>query len=137
MSPLITLDFIQTVAFAGVILFFGYGIRSGWCRRWRASTFPRRCAAVFPSPAIFAVLHAFGRQPLAFDTALQVPLQNAFFASIGFAASLSLLRRGGPLVIGFFAIAAWSRCCRTLLAEPLPGRSGNTRSWASLPAPSP
>jgi ESS family glutamate:Na+ symporter len=35
-----------------------------------------------------------------------VPLQNAFFASIGFAASIALLRRGGPLVIAFFVIAA-------------------------------
>ena len=44
-------------------------------------------------------------QPLKFDTALQVPLQNTFFASIGFAASLTLLRRGGPLVFLFFIIA--------------------------------
>ena len=43
---------------------------------------------------------------LAFDTTLQVPLQNAFFASIGFAASLALLRQGGPTVMVFFLLAA-------------------------------
>ena len=34
-----------------------------------------------------------------------MPLQNTFFASIGFAASLALLKRGGPLVFLFFIIA--------------------------------
>jgi glutamate:Na+ symporter, ESS family len=54
---------------------------------------------------VFAVLYSFGIQPIKFETTLQVPLQNAFFASIGFAASLALLKRGGPLVIAFFVIA--------------------------------
>jgi ESS family glutamate:Na+ symporter len=105
MSPLVTLDFIQTVAFAGVILFFGYGIRRLVPPLARVNI-PAPVCGGLPVAAIFAVLHAFGRQPIAFDTALQVPLQNTFFASIGFAASLALLRRGGPLVIGFFVIAA-------------------------------
>ena len=33
-----------------------------------------------------------------FDTTLQTPLQNTFFASIGFGASVLVLKRGGPLV---------------------------------------
>ena len=46
-----------------------------------------------PVAGILAVLYLLdGIQPLKFDTALQVPLQNTFFASIGFAASLALLR---------------------------------------------
>jgi len=101
----IALDFIQTVAFAGIILFLGYGVRRlvPWLAR---VNIPAPVCGGLPVAAIFSVLHAVGVQPIAFDTALQVPLQNTFFTSIGFAASLALLRRGGPLVIGFFVIAA-------------------------------
>ena len=105
MSLPIALDFIQTVAFSGVILFLGYGVRKAVPPLARVNI-PAPVCGGLPVAAIFAVLYASGIQPLKFDTALQVPLQNAFFASIGFAASLALLRRGGPLVIGFFVIAA-------------------------------
>ena len=104
MSWPIKLDFIQTVAFAGIILFFGYGLRRLVPPLARVNI-PAPVCGGLPLAALFAVLYAAGQQPLAFDTALQVPLQNTFFASIGFAASLALLRRGGPLVIAFFVIA--------------------------------
>ena len=100
----ITLDFVQTVAFAGVILLLGYGIRRVVPPLARVNI-PAPVCGGLPVAAVFSILHAFGTDPLVFDTALQVPLQNAFFASIGFAASLGLLRRGGPLVMGFFVIA--------------------------------
>jgi ESS family glutamate:Na+ symporter len=105
MSLPIALDFIQTVAFAGVVLFLGYGIRRVVPPLARVNI-PAPVCGGLPLAAFFAVAHAYGYQPIKFDTAMQVPLQNAFFASIGFAASLALLRRGGPLVIGFFALAA-------------------------------
>jgi glutamate:Na+ symporter, ESS family len=98
------LDFVQTVAFAGVMLFLGYGVRRLMPPLARVNI-PAPVCGGLPIAAVFAVLHAFGIQVLAFETTLQVPLQNAFFASIGFAASVALLRRGGPLVIAFFLIA--------------------------------
>lgn len=102
----VKLDFIQTVAFAGIILFFGYGLRRAVPPLARVNI-PAPVCGGLPVAALFAVLYSAGQPlPLAFDTALQVPLQNAFFASIGFAASVALLRRGGPLVIAFFVIAA-------------------------------
>jgi ESS family glutamate:Na+ symporter len=104
MNPLITLDFVQTVAFAGLLLFLGYGIRRLVPPLGRVNI-PAPVCGGLPVAGAFAILHAYGFQPLAFDTLLQVPLQNAFFASIGFAASLALLRRGGPLVILFFVLA--------------------------------
>jgi glutamate:Na+ symporter, ESS family len=88
-----------------------------------------------PAAAIFAVLYAFGRQPLAFDTALQVPLQNAFFASIGFAASLALLRRGGLLVIGFFAVAAVVAVLQNVVGGAVAWALGQHPLMGSLPAP--
>jgi ESS family glutamate:Na+ symporter len=43
--------------------------------------------------------------PVKFDTTLQSPLMIAFFTTIGFGASVSMLRSGGPQVLVFFAIA--------------------------------
>ena len=40
-----------------------------------------------------------------FDTTLQSPLMIAFFTTIGFGASLSLLKIGGPQVLRFFLLA--------------------------------
>ena len=100
----LTLDLIQTVAFAGIILFVGYGVRRLVPVLARINI-PAPVCGGLPVAGVLAVLYFSGIQPLKFDTTLQVPLQNAFFASIGFAASLALLKRGGPLVFLFFVIA--------------------------------
>lgn len=102
-APL-TLDLVQTVAFAGMILFLGYGLRKLIPPLARVNI-PAPVCGGLPLAGLLAVLYSYGYQPLAFTTTLQVPLQNTFFASIGFAASLALMRRGGPLVLGFFLIA--------------------------------
>src|SRR4030095_8867214 len=44
-----------------------------------------------------------------FDTTLQPPLMIAFFTSIGFGASVPLLRAGGPAVAGFLGLATGVR----------------------------
>ena len=100
----IALDFVQTVAFAGVILFLGYGIRR-LIPPLAKVNIPAPVCGGLPVAAILAILYFQGIQPIKFDTVLQTPLQNTFFASIGFAASLTLLKRGGPLVFLFFIIA--------------------------------
>lgn len=100
----ITLDLVQTVAFAGVILFAGYGLRRLIPILGKVNI-PAPVCGGLPVAGLLAVLYFSGITPLKFDTALQVPFQNTFFASIGFAASLALLRRGGPLVFTFFLLA--------------------------------
>jgi glutamate:Na+ symporter, ESS family len=50
-------------------------------------------------------LRAAGRGEPRFDTLLQAPLMVAFFTSIGFGASASLLRRGGPALLVLLALA--------------------------------
>jgi len=105
MSPLLTLDQVQTVALAGLVLFLGYGIRRA---------VPPLARNNVPAPVIGGLLAAVaillarraGVELVKFDTALQAPLMIAFFTTIGFGASLSLLRRGGPQVIFFLAIAS-------------------------------
>ena len=100
----IALDFVQTVAFAGVILFLGYGIRR-LIPPLAKVNIPAPVCGGLPVAGILAILYFQGIQPIKFDAALQTPLQNTFFASIGFAASLSLMRKGGPLVFAFFVLA--------------------------------
>ena len=101
---MLQLDLIQTLAFGGVALFLGYGIR-------RAVPILGRYN--IPAPVIGGLLVAltllvmrnFGELPVKFDTTLQSPLMIAFFTTIGFGASVSLLRSGGPQVALFLALA--------------------------------
>ena len=99
------LDFIQTVAVAGVILFGGYGLKRLVPALARYNI-PAPVAGGIPVAALLAFLYFRDWQPVAFDTTLQVPLQNTFFASIGFGASVLLLKRGGPLVLVMMVVAS-------------------------------
>jgi ESS family glutamate:Na+ symporter len=101
---LLTLDLVQTVAFAGIVLFLGYAIRRA---------IPVLGRYNIPAPVVGGLLvagfitaaRAANWTPLKFDTTLQTPLMIAFFTSIGFGASISLLRVGGPAVLLFFALS--------------------------------
>jgi ESS family glutamate:Na+ symporter len=101
---LLTLDQIQTVALAGLFLFVGYGIRR---------LLPILSRYNIPAPVVGGLLlaafvticRAYGWTPLAFTATLQAPLMIAFFTTIGFGASLSLLRVGGPAVLLFFVLS--------------------------------
>ncbi len=101
---MIALDFIQTLAFAGVVLFLGYGLKRA---------IPPLARYNIPAPVAGGLLVSFAitlarRADLTlftFDTALQAPLMIAFFTTVGFGASLSLLRIGGPQVLIFFAFS--------------------------------
>jgi ESS family glutamate:Na+ symporter len=98
------LDLVQTVAFAGVILFLGYGIRRA---------IPLLGRYNIPAPVVGGLLVAsfitaarvMNWTPIKFDTTLQSPLMIAFFTSVGFGASISLLRVGGPAVLLFFVLS--------------------------------
>ena len=57
------------------------------------------------SSAVFLLFRQRGLALFTFDTTLQTPLMIAFFTTIGFGASLSLLRVGGPQVVMFSIIA--------------------------------
>jgi len=101
---LIQLDFVNTLAVAGLVLFAGYAIQ-------RRS--PRLSRYNIPAPVIggllvavaVSVLRATGHDLVRFDTTLQPPLMIAFFTTIGFGASLSLLRSGGPAVALFLGLS--------------------------------
>src|SRR5690606_30429651 len=101
---MLKLNLINTLAFAGVVLMLGYLLRR---------VFPVLTRLNLPAPVLggllvaVAVLVARGQDVtlFEFDTALQTPLMIAFFTTIGFGASLSLMKVGGPQVLLFFLIA--------------------------------
>jgi len=99
------LDLIQTVAFAGLMLFVGYGLKRMVPVLARYNI-PAPVVGGLPVAALFALLHTMEWPAPTFDTTLQTPLQNTFFASIGFGASVLVLKRGGPLVAIMMLVAS-------------------------------
>jgi ESS family glutamate:Na+ symporter len=110
----LVLDLVQTLAFGGVALFVGYGLRR---------VFRPLARYNIPAPVVGGLLVALAitlarsrdLTLIQFDTTLQPPLMIAFFASIGFGASVSLLRVGGPLVVIFFVISTVAAVAQNLL----------------------
>jgi glutamate:Na+ symporter, ESS family len=104
-------DLVFTLALASVFLYFGSKLvaRVGLLRR-----------ASIPVPAIGGLLFAFSalllRHHVAFaiDTTLRAPLQVAFFTTIGFSATVSLLRAGGKTMLLFWAIATGTGVVQTV-----------------------
>lgn len=102
---LLQLDAVQTLAVAGLALFLGYGL----CR-----AIPVLGRYNLPPPVIgglvFALVAWFAHSRettlWTMDTALQTPLMIAFFTTIGFNASLKLLKISGGQVIVFLALAS-------------------------------
>ena len=96
------IDLLNTLAFASLLLFLGSKLvaRVGLLRRFS-----------IPAPVVGGLVFALlalglrGQIGLSIDTTLRAPLQVAFFTSIGFGATLSLLRSGGRTLLLFWAIA--------------------------------
>jgi glutamate:Na+ symporter, ESS family len=105
LPALIQLDATQTAAFAGVVLFVGYGVRQrvGVLDRFNI---PAPVVGGFLFAALALGLRQSGILAFEFDTALQTPLMVAFFTTIGLGASFALLRVGGPQVLLFWGIAS-------------------------------
>lgn len=103
------LDLIQTLALSGLVLFIGYGLQRRVPVLGRLNIPAPVIGGLIASLAVLAARHADWPIPQ-FDTSLQQPLLVAFFTSIGFSASLSLLKAGGPqvalllLVVTLFAV---------------------------------
>lgn len=99
-----SIDAINTLAFAGVVLFLGYAIR-GRVPLLARLNIPAPVIGGLIVSAVMTVGHVRGALPFVFDTTWQSPLMIAFFTSVGFGASFGLLKRGGPLVLIFLVIS--------------------------------
>ncbi|HVG29780.1 MAG TPA: sodium/glutamate symporter [Pyrinomonadaceae bacterium] len=99
------LDLVLTLALAALFLFLG-----GWLQR-RVPVFAR---ASIPAAAIGGLIFAalvmalrrYAPLGVAIDSTLRAPLQTAFFTTIGYGATLGLLRAGGARMIFFFLVAS-------------------------------
>ena len=99
------LDLVHTLAFGGVALLCGYGLRRAVPILERFNI-PAPVLGGLLVPVATLIAHGQGLDLIRFDTTLQSPLMIAFFTTIGFGASLSLLRIGGPQVVRFFLLAS-------------------------------
>jgi ESS family glutamate:Na+ symporter len=101
---LIPLDFVGTLAAAGLVLFVGYGLQRR-VRPLARYNIPAPVVGGLLVALAVTALRAAGHQPVTFDITLRDPLMIAFFTSIGFGASVPLLRSGGPGVALFLGWA--------------------------------
>lgn len=87
-------DLTLTLALAALLLFVGFQLQSriGFLRR---ASIPVPVVGGLLFACLVFALRARGGVGLAFDASLRAPLQIAFFTTIGFGATLSLLRAGG------------------------------------------
>ena len=98
------MDATQTLAVAGLALAIGEGLRRALPVLVRLNL----PGAVLGGLAVAVgclVAPTLGLSPPTFDTAAQKPLLVAFFATLGFAASVPLLRAGGRQVVVFLVLA--------------------------------
>jgi len=108
------LDLIRTFAVAGLALAAGFFIVS----RVRALARYNVPAAVVGGLLIalgVAIAHEAELAEVKFDTSLQSTLMIAFFTSIGFSASLSLLRAGSGQALLFIALASFLAVMQSLV----------------------
>lgn len=101
----IKMDMMQTTALAVVVYYFGGWVKSKWKLLYKFC---------IPDPVvgglIFSILNLILKQSgalnLTLDTTLQKPFMMIFFTSIGFTASLQLVKKGGLQVVIFWALAS-------------------------------
>ena len=104
MTPAVfKVDLVSTLGLAAVAWFVG---------RWLVGRSRLLQRSNIPAAAIGGLLFASvalalaSRTTIAIDTTLRAPLQIAFFTTIGFKATTSLLRAGGWRMVGFWVIAS-------------------------------
>ena len=110
----LTLDMIQSMALAVVILMGGQAIRK------RVSFLERFC---IPAPVIGGIIFALftlamkqaGILEFQFDTTLQKVFMTAFFTTVGFTASFKLLKKGGKQVVIFLVLAVALVCMQNVV----------------------
>jgi glutamate:Na+ symporter, ESS family len=115
---IIKLNMIQSMGLAVIFLLLGKAVRN------RVLLFSRYA---IPSPVIggliFSIIHMLLRQSniafFEFDTTLQTFFQTMFFCTIGFNASLKMLKTGGRKVLVFLLIAAVFAILQNVLAVGL------------------
>ncbi|MGB7296784.1 MAG: sodium/glutamate symporter [Candidatus Aminicenantales bacterium] len=101
---MLKLNLIHTVAFSGIVLFIGYGLRR-LIRPLERVNIPAPVVGGLLIAFITLIARRFNFTLFEFDTTLRDPLMIAFFTTIGFGASISFLKKGGRHVFVYFLAA--------------------------------
>ena len=99
------LDLVFTLALAALSLFAGTLLQRRVRFLGRASI-PAAAVGGLLFASVVLALRARGTLGVALDTSLRAPLQTAFFTTIGFGATLTLLRTGGWRMAFFLLLAS-------------------------------
>ncbi len=119
----ITMNMIQSIGLAVILLLIGKKLRKS------VNFFEKYC---IPAPVIGGLLFAIitlvlrlsGVLMFEFDTTLQSFFMTMFFTSVGFNASLKVLKKGGPKVLIFLVVATGLVVLQNALAVGLAGVVG-------------
>ncbi len=120
---MLTLDPVQTLACGGLCLIAGYIIRRHAPPLARFNIPAPVIGGLLVALAVLAFRH-WDVTPVRFDTALKEPLMIAFFTSIGFNASVALLRVGGRQVVWLLGLVTVALLVQNLIGMALAGAFG-------------
>ncbi len=100
----LNLDIVQSIAFTTVVLLIGSFIKNK-IHLLNKYCIPAPVVGGFSFAIISFILRQMGIITIVFDTTLQDILMTAFFTTVGFTASLQVLKKGGTQVIKFLIVA--------------------------------
>jgi hypothetical protein len=117
-------DIVMTVAMAAVLLLIGYFIKS------KVNFLAKYC---IPAPVVGGFLfmlvtwagHTSGAFAFSFTTTLQSFFMLAFFTTVGLGASLSLLKKGGMLLVIYWLVAGIVSICQNIIGISLSSVTGS------------
>jgi len=95
-TRVLKLNLIHTVAFSGIVLFVGYGLRR-LIRPLERVNIPAPVVGGLLIACLTLIARRFNLTFFEFDTTLRDPLMIAFFTTIGFGASVSFLEKGAVM----------------------------------------
>ena len=127
----ISCTMVMTTALAAILLLIGFWIRN------KVSFLTKYC---IPAPVVGGFLFMFitfaGHQSgvfvIKFDTTFQSPFMVAFFTTVGLSASLSLLKKGGILLIVYWLITGIVSIIQNCISIGLANVTGLAYPYALL-----
>jgi ESS family glutamate:Na+ symporter len=98
-----TLTSLQTLAIAALVVYFGHFLKKkiNFIDKYNL---PSPVIGGFIVASLLAILKSYGLFELQFTKAFEESLMIIFFASIGYSASLNLLKAGGKMVVFFLLL---------------------------------
>lgn len=107
-------DAIFTAALAAVMLLLGYWVK-GKSSALRKYCIPAPVVGGFLFMFITFIGHQTGAYGFKFDTYFQDPFMLAFFTTVGLGASITLLKKGGALLIIYWLVSGIVSICQNII----------------------